>query len=92
MVYADSSDGPTTPDLDRVFGTIADAGWEGVEFISVALDWLGTPKRLRGLLDAHQLPPVCLFGSVSLGDDAEQVLERQRRIIEYASELGAPHY
>ena len=89
--YSTITWGPT-PDLDRVFGTIADAGWEGVEFISVALDWLGTPKRLRGLLDAHQLPPVCLFGSVSLGDDAEQVLERQRRIIEYASELGAPHY
>ena len=81
-----------TPDLDKVLGTMADAGWEGVEFISVSMDWLGTPKRLRGLLDKHGLPPVCLFGGVSLGDDAEQVLERQRRIIEYAAELGCPIY
>ena len=46
------------PDLDKVLGTIADAGWEGVEFISVSMDWLGTPKRLRGLLDKHGLAPV----------------------------------
>ncbi len=81
-----------TPDLDRVLGTIADAGWEGVEFISVSMDWLGTPKRLRALLDKHGLPPVCMFGSVSLGGDADQALERQRRIIEYAAELGCPIY
>ena len=77
-----------TPDLERVIGTIAAAGWEGIEFISISTDWLGTPKRLRGLLDKHDLPPVCMFGGVSIGDDAEQVLERQRRTIEYASELG----
>ena len=81
-----------TPDLDNVLGTIADAGWEGVEFISVSMDWLGTPKRLRGLLDKHGLPPVCMFGSASLGEDAEQALERQRRIIEYAAELGSSVY
>lgn len=89
--YSTITWGPT-PDLDKVFGSMADAGWEGVEFISVAMDWLGTPKRLRGLLDKHGLPPVCMFGSVSLGGDAEQVLERQRRIIEYAAELGCPLY
>lgn len=81
-----------TPDLDRVLGTIAEAGWEGVEFISVSMDWLGTPTRLRALLDKHGLPPVCMFGSVSLGGDGEQALERQRRIIEYAAELGCPIY
>ena len=89
--YSTITWGPT-PDLDKVFGTIADAGWEGVEFISVAMDWLGTPKRLRGLLDKHGLPPVCMFGSASLGEDAEQALERQRRIIEYAAELGSSVY
>ena len=89
--YSTITWGPT-PDLDRVLGTIADAGWEGVEFISVSMDWLGTPKRLRGLLDKHGLPPVCMFGSASLGDDAGHALERQRRIIEYAAELGCPIY
>lgn len=81
-----------TPDLDRVLGTIAAAGWEGVEFISVSLDWLGTTGRVRKLLEKHGLPPVCMFGSVSLGGDAEQTMERQRRIIEYAAELGCPVY
>ena len=36
-----------TPDLDEVLGTIADAGWEGAEFIGISLGWLGTPRRLR---------------------------------------------
>lgn len=89
--YSTITWGPA-PDLDKVLGTIADAGWEGVEFISIPLDWLGTPRRVRGLLDAHGLPPVCMFGSVSLGGDAEHVLERQRRIIEYAAELGCSLY
>ena len=89
--YSTITWGPT-PDLDRVLGTIAGAGWEGVEFISVTPDWLGTPKRVRTLLDKHSLPPVCMFGSVSLGDDAEHALERQRRTIEYATELGCPNY
>lgn len=83
--------GPT-PDLDEMLGAIAGAGWEGVEFIGVSLDWLGTPRRLRGLLNQHGLLPVCMFGSVSLGGDADQTLERQRRIIEYAAELGCSIY
>jgi inosose dehydratase len=81
-----------TPDLDGVLGTIAQAGWEGVEFIGVSLDWLGTPHRLRSVLDRHGVPPVCMFGSVSLGDDATIVLERQKRLIEYAGELGCSVY
>src|SRR5438874_831946 len=81
-----------TPELDQVFGAIHGAGWEGVEFIGVSLDWLGTPRRLRSLLDRHEIPPVCLFGSVSLGDDAAKVLERQRRLIEYAAEVGCSVY
>ena len=83
-----------TPDLDAVLGTIAEAGYEGVEFISIASDWLGTPKRLRRLVDKHGLKPVCMFGSVDLGTpEAEQgQLEKQRRLIEYTAEIGAPIY
>ena len=81
-----------TPDLDSVIGSIAQAGWEGVEFIGVSLDWLGTPRRLRAVLDRHGVPPVCMFGSVSLGDDATTVMERQRRLIEYAAEVGSSVY
>jgi len=81
-----------TPDLDDVIGAIARAGWGGVEFIGVSLDWLGTPRRLRSVLDRYAVPPVCMFGSVSLGDDATMVIERQRRLIEYAGELGCSVY
>jgi sugar phosphate isomerase/epimerase len=82
------------PDLDLVLGTISEAGYEGVEFISVATDWLGTPARLRRLTDEHGLAPVCFFGSVDLGSpETERAqLERQRRLIEYAAEVGAPTY
>ncbi len=89
--YSTLTWGPT-PDLDRVLGTIAAAGWEGVEFIGLSFDWLGTTGRVRKLLEKHGLAPVCVFGSVSLGGDAESTLEKQRRIIEYAAELGCPVY
>ena len=91
LAYSTITWGPT-PDLDRVLRTIAAAGWAGVEFIGISLDWLGTPRRLRGLLDKHGLPPVCMSGSVSLGGDSRQALERQRRLIEYAAELGCSVY
>lgn len=81
-----------TPNLEAVFGTIAEAGWEGVEFIGISLDWLGTPRRIRSLLDRHSLRPVCMFGSIELGDSESTQLEKQRRLIEYAAELGAPIY
>ncbi len=81
-----------TPNLDQALGAIAGAGWEGVEFISVSLDWLGTPRRVRALLDRYGLSPVCMFGAVSLGADAAEALERQRRLIEYGAELGCSVY
>ncbi|MBI2942000.1 MAG: sugar phosphate isomerase/epimerase [Chloroflexi bacterium] len=82
----------STPNLDEVLGTIAAAGWEGVEFIGVSLDWLGTPSRLRRLVDKHGLVPVCTFGSTSIAEDREAQQERQRRLIEYAAELGCSIY
>src|SRR5688572_29466063 len=83
-----------TPDLDAVLATIAEAGHEGVEFISIATDWLGTPTRLRRLVDKHGLEPVCRFGSVEIDRSgaADTQLEKQRRLVEYAAELGAPVY
>lgn len=89
--YSTLTWGPTA-DLDRVLGTIAAAGWEGVEFIGLSLDWLGPPVRVRRLLDRHGLPAVCMLGSASLGGDAAQALERQFRLIEYGAELGARVY
>jgi inosose dehydratase len=81
-----------TPDLEEMLAAIAGAGWEGVEFIGMSSDWLGTPRRLRALLDRHGLLAVCMFGTISLGPDSEIVLERQRRLIEYAADLGCSVY
>lgn len=89
--YSSITWGPT-PDLESVLETISGAGFEGVEFISISLDWLGTPGRLKRLLNKHGLKSSCMFGSVSLGDDADVVLERQRRLIEYAAEIGSAVY
>ena len=78
-----------TPDYDEVLGTISDAGWEGVEFIRGSLDWMGTPKRMRGLLDKYGLKASALLGGVSIDADAYNTLERAKRKIEFASEIGA---
>ena len=39
-----------TPDLDEMFNDIANAGWKGVELISLSLDWIGTPNNLANKL------------------------------------------
>ena len=85
--YSDATWGET-PDLEEAMSSIAAAGWEGVEIRSASIDWLGTPRRLRSLIDEKGLIPVSMFGSLSLGSDANQVLERQRRRLEYAAEVG----
>ena len=40
-----------TPDLERVLAQMRAAGWEGWELRN-ALDWLGTPSRVRRLCEA----------------------------------------
>lgn len=85
--YSSITWGPT-PDLEAMLGAMAGAGWAGVEFLGISPEWLGTPRRVRGLVDRHGLEPVAMFGTLSLGPDAGLVLERQRRAIEYAAELG----
>jgi inosose dehydratase len=82
-----------TPNLDAMLETIAGAGWEGVEFISIALDWLGTPTRLRVRLDRFGLSPACVFGRLPrLGEGVDVVIEGQRRLMEYSAELGCDVY
>ena len=81
-----------TPDMEEMLDAIAGAGWEGVEIISASLDWLGTPGRVRRLLDERNLPPVALFGTVSIDSDSDMVMEHQRRRMEFAAELGCTIY
>ena len=76
-----------TPDLHEALGAISGAGWEGAEFTSTSLEWLGTPTHLKSVFDRYDLPLVCIFGSVSLSSDLVHV-ERQKRRIEFAGEMG----
>ena len=89
--YSDITWAGATHDLDRVFGIIAGAGWEGVEIHNAPLDWLGTPRHLRSLLGKHGLELACLYGTGGEGS-AQQVLERQKRRIEYGAEVGCAVY
>jgi inosose dehydratase len=91
--YTTSSWGWTKAlDVDGMFATMADAGWEGVELISIPADVLGSPSRVRVLLNAHRLAPVGVLGSLKLGEEAQDSLERQKRLIEYGAELGCSVY
>ena len=76
-----------TPDLDQALGAISGAGWEGAEFTSVSLEWLGTPKYMRSVFDRYELPLACVFGGLRAKHDPVHV-EKQRRRIEFAGEMG----
>lgn len=82
------------PAIEPMLAAIAEHGWEGVEFIGQSLDWLGTPRRLRALVDRYGLVPVAMFGSVGIepGREGWESVEQQKRLIEYAAELGCSVY
>ena len=82
--YSDATWGDM-PGLEEAMSAIAAAGWEGVEIRNASIDWLGTPRRLRSLIDKHDLIPVSMFGSLSLGGDSSQVLTG---LPVFASETG----
>jgi inosose dehydratase len=81
------------PDLARVFATIRDAGWEGVELLDNDANWSGPPSRVRGLLADAGLPAIAMLGVVQV-DDArrDRVLETQKRMIDFGAELGCEAY
>lgn len=81
------------PDLERVFVTIRDAGWEGIELLDNDANWSGPPARVRGMLARVGLPAVAMLGVVQI-DDARRArhLELQKRTIDFAAELGCPSY
>lgn len=81
------------PDLERVFATIRDAGWEGIELLDPDMGWYGPPSRIRAMLGRVGLPAVAVLGVVQI-DDARRrrVTEIQKRMIDYAAELGCEEY
>lgn len=81
------------PDGARVFATIADAGWEGIELLDPDLNWWGSPSRIRGMADAAGIPIVAVLG-VAQTDDARRrrQTELQKRQIDLCAEVGGSQY
>lgn len=81
------------PDLPRVFATIREAGWEGIELLDPDLGWTGPPSRIRRMADEAGLPIVALLGVIQ-ADDARRrrQTEIQKRLIDFLAELGGSHY
>ncbi len=79
----------TTPDLPSVFDEIRAVGWRAVELFDISLDWLGTPDRLRRLLDG--LAVATGFGGIDLAASQRHLTIHKRRI-EYLAHMGATAY
>ena len=81
------------PELERVFATMRDAGWEGIELLDNDANWSGPPSRVRGMLERVGLPVVAVLGGVQI-DEARRVrqLELQKRLIDFGAELGCEAY
>lgn len=81
------------PDLERVFATIRDAGWEGVELMNNDANWSGPPSRVRGMLERVGLPAAAMLGVVRIDDEQRaRVTEQQKRMIDFGAELGCEVY
>ena len=89
LTWAETRD----PDLERVFATIRESGWEGIELLDNDANWSGPPSRVRGMLERVGLPVVAMLGGVQI-DDARRArqLELQKRMIDYGAELGCEAY
>lgn len=75
-----------TPDLEKTFGEIRDAGWEAVELFWHSLDWLGPMPRLLTTLGDLQV--ATMFAAVGVPTDKTQ-LTKLKNHIDYGAELGA---
>ena len=79
--------------LERVFATIKEAGWEGVELLGNDANWSGPPSRIRGMLDRAGLPAIAMLGTVQIDDERRaRTTELQKRMIDFGAELGCEAY
>jgi sugar phosphate isomerase/epimerase len=78
----------STLDLEACLEAVAAAGWEGIEFINVSLDWLGTPARVRRLLTQTGLEPVAYFTGIAAGPGGAEANTRAKRTVDFAAETG----
>jgi inosose dehydratase len=77
-------------DLAETADQIAAAGWRAVELYDHSLDLLGTPASVRRRLGGLEVATV--FGHVAEPFHTRAQVERHRRQIEFAGELGAAAY
>ena len=81
------------PDLERIFATIKDAGWEGVELLNNDANWSGPPSRVRAMLERVGLPAIAMLGVVQIDDERRaRTTETQKRMIDFGAELGCEAY
>jgi sugar phosphate isomerase/epimerase len=75
------------PDLEPALEALKAVGWDGWEG-RLDLDWLGPPARLRRICDNAGMPLVVYTASGSPDRRDWEHVERNRRRMEYAAELG----
>jgi inosose dehydratase len=80
------------PDLERVFATIREAGWEGIELLDNDANWSGPPSRVRAMLERVGLPAIAMLGVVQIDEGQRRTTELALRTIDYAAELGCTSF
>ena len=76
------------PDLEPALDELKRAGWDGWE-CRLPLDWLGTPQRLRRVCQDAGMPMVVYTASGSPDVRDFENVERNKRRMEFAAEVGA---
>lgn len=76
------------PDLEPALEELKKVGWDGWEG-RMALDWLGTPQRIRQIC-ANTDMPLAVYTANGSPDNRDRAhIERNKRRIEFAAELEA---
>ena len=75
------------PDLERALPELKKAGWDGWEG-RLPLDWMGPPSRLRRVCEDAGMPMVVYTATGSPGDADWEHVERNKRRMDYAAEMG----
>lgn len=75
------------PDLEPALELLNEAGWDGWE-ARFALDWMGTPARMRNLCARTGMPLAVLTAVGSPDARDPRVFEINKRRMEFAAEMG----
>lgn len=76
------------PDLEPALAKLKEVGWDGWE-CRLPLEWLGTPARVRRVCENADMPLVVYTAVGSPEDRTPDHVERNKRRMEFAAEVGA---